>query len=285
LNKRRGLGRGLQALIPAVGEEDGRSEKLREIDIGQIRPSAGQARKKFDEEKLDELAASIKEHGVVQPVVVRPLQEGGFELVAGERRLRACKLLGYRKIPAVVKDCEDLEAVAVSLIENIQREDLNPIEEAAAYSQLMKNYGLTQEELSSRVGKSRPFIANMVRLLGLPEEIKEMLAGGRLSAGHARALLAIKDAEKQVAAAGKIAARQLSVRQAEKIAKRLLEERLVKEREKIERSRYIAETEQKLQALFEGRVKIRETRGGGGVLEIKFKNEAELERISELLKG
>ncbi|HOV80145.1 MAG TPA: ParB/RepB/Spo0J family partition protein [Bacillota bacterium] len=285
MNKRRGLGRGLQALIPAVGEEDGRSEKLREIDIGQIRPSAGQARKKFDEEKLDELAASIKEHGVVQPVVVRPLQEGGFELVAGERRLRACKLLGYRKIPAVVKDCEDLEAVAVSLIENIQREDLNPIEEAAAYSQLMKNYGLTQEELSSRVGKSRPFIANMVRLLGLPEEIKEMLAGGRLSAGHARALLAIKDAEKQVAAAGKIAARQLSVRQAEKIAKRLLEERLVKEREKIERSRYIAETEQKLQALFEGRVKIRETRGGGGVLEIKFKNEAELERISELLKG
>jgi ParB family chromosome partitioning protein len=218
--QRRGLGKGLQALIQAT-EESGGSDRLKEIDIDEITIAPHQPRQMFDPDKLAELASSIKEHGVIQPVVVRPLQSGGYELIAGERRWRACKTLGYRKIPAVVKECRDLEASAVSLIENVQREDLNPLEEALAYHQLMDNYGLTQEEVSGRVGKSRSFVANMVRLLGLPNEIKDLLASGQLNAGHARALLAIQDGKKQVAAAGKIVRKNLNVRQAESMARAL----------------------------------------------------------------
>ncbi|MCL6559575.1 MAG: ParB/RepB/Spo0J family partition protein, partial [Firmicutes bacterium] len=166
MSKRRGLGKGLQALIPVKEEALAGKEQLKELKINEIRPAPRNARKLFDQEKLAELASSIKEHGVIQPVVVRPLDDGGYELIAGERRWRACKALGYDKIPAVVKEYKDLEATAVSLIENVQREDLNPLEEAMAYQKLMEDFGLTQEEVSLRVGKSRPFVANMVRLLG-----------------------------------------------------------------------------------------------------------------------
>lgn len=279
MSKKRGLGKGLQALIPMAKEGEAGGERLKEIEMARIRPAPGQARKLFDRDKLNELAASIKEHGVIQPVVVRPLGEGGYELVAGERRWRACQLLGYSKIPAVVKECRDMEAVEVSLIENVQRQDLNPLEEASAYSKLMEKYGLTQEDVSARVGKSRPFIANAVRLLDLSDEIKEMLKDGRLSAGHARALLALKDAKQQVAAAGKIAGQQLSVRQAEQMVKKILAEKDVRREESVGRSRYISEAEDKLKRIFGAGAKIRETRRGGGTLEIKFKNREDLQRL------
>jgi len=225
LNKRRGLGKGLGALIPVNEDLPAEKEMMRDLNVDEIKPAPRNARKIFDQDKMTELASSIKEHGVIQPVVVRPLEEGGYELIAGERRWLACKILGYKKIPALVKEYKDLEATAVSLIENVQREDLNPLEEAQAYHQLIEEFGLTQEEVSAWVGKSRPFVANMVRLLGLPGEIKEMLACGRLNAGHARALLTIQDGKKQLAAAGKIARKQLSVRQAEEIARVLAEKR------------------------------------------------------------
>jgi len=285
LNKRRGLGKGLQALIPGAGEGFPGKDRLREIDIEEIQPAPRQARQLFDQEKLDELAASIKEHGVIQPVLVRPLEVGGYELIAGERRWRACKSLGYKSIPAVIKEYRDLEATAVSLIENVQRENLNPLEEAMAYQQLMADFGLTQEEVSGRVGKSRPFVANMVRILGLPGEIKNMLASGTINTGHARALLAIRDNKKQLAAAGRIARQQLSVRQAEKIAKGLAEAELKSKENKLSRSQYIAQFEESLKNLFGTKVKIKEIQGGGGKLEIDFSNEEDLKRILEIVQG
>lgn len=285
MNKRRGLGKGLQALIPGAGEGFPGKDRLREIDIEEIQPAPRQARQLFDQEKLDELAASIKEHGVIQPVLVRPLEAGGYELIAGERRWRACKSLGYNSIPAVIKEYRDLEATAVSLIENVQRENLNPLEEAMAYQQLMVDFGLTQEEVSGRVGKSRPFVANMVRILGLPGEIKNMLASGTINTGHARALLAIRDDKKQLAAAGRIARQQLSVRQAEKIAKGLSEAELKSKENKLSRSQYIALFEESFKSLFGAKVKIKEIQGGGGKLEIDFSNEEDLKRILDIVQG
>ena len=218
MSKQRGLGKGLQALFPGQLNQ-GATEQLKEIAVDKIRIAPRQPRQIFDPEKLAELAESIKELGVIQPVVVRPGQEGGYELIAGERRWRACKMLGHKTIPAVIKEYHDLEATAVALIENIQRENLNPLEEALAYQQLMEEFHLTQEEVSERVGKSRPFVANMVRLLGLADEVKEMLAQGQLSAGHARALLAVEDAKKQVNLAEKIIKQQLNVRQTENLTR------------------------------------------------------------------
>jgi ParB family chromosome partitioning protein len=279
--QRRGLGKGLQALFPntGTGEADAGIDRLKEINIDEITTAPHQPRQLFDPEKLAELAASIKEHGVIQPVVVRPLQAGGYELIAGERRWRACKTLGYRKIPAVVKEYRDMEASAVSLIENVQREDLNPLEEALAYHQLMDNFDLTQEEVSGRVGKSRSFVANMVRLLGLPNEIKDMLASGQLNAGHARALLAIQDGKKQVAAAGKIVRQNLNVRQAESIARSMSQKKDRQPKNEILLDQDRARVEEELKSHLGARVKIKETGGGNGKMEVYFKSEAELKRI------
>jgi len=284
LSKRRGLGKGLEALIPVMTEDITGKDMLREINIEKIRTAPRQARKLFDQEKLDELAASIKEHGVIQPVVVRPLPDGSYELIAGERRWRACKSLGCQSIPAVIKEYRDLEATAAALIENVQREDLNPLEEAAAYHQLMEDFDLTQEDVSSRVGKSRPFVANMVRLLGLPVEIKDMIVSGRISAGHARALLAINDGEKQLAAAFKIARQQLSVRQAERIAKEMIEEK-EKKAERVLSVHYLLKAEERLKRLIGTKVKVKELPGGRGKLEIDFSDERDLKRIIDLLLG
>ncbi|MCG9966858.1 ParB/RepB/Spo0J family partition protein [Pelotomaculum terephthalicicum JT] len=288
MSKRRGLGKGLEALIPSIersmASQKENQEEYKEINIDDIKPAPGQARQLFNQEKLAELAASIKEHGVIQPVVVRPSKGGGYELIAGERRWRACRLLGHKVIPAVVKDYHDLEAIAVSLIENVQREDLNPLEEASAYQQLIKDFGLTQDEVSGRVGKSRPFVANMVRLLELPPEIKEMLAGGQLNTGHARALLAIREPEKQLAVAKKISKQQLSVRQAEKMTKHISEGK--KDiNNKIVINNFVRELEAALKNYFETPVKLKETAGGGGRLEINYRSKDELKRIIEMMLG
>lgn len=287
MSKRRGLGKGLQALIPVAGEAAQGKDGLLEIDIEAIQPAHRQARQLFDQDKLTGLAASIKEHGVIQPVLVRQLADGGYELIAGERRWRACKSLGYKTIPAFVKDYPDREAAAASLIENIQREDLNPLEEAAAYHRLMADFALTQEEVSGRVGKSRPFVANMLRLLVLPEEIRELITAGRLSAGHARALLAIADKEQQIAAAAKIAGQQLSVRQAETIARDAGEEKKETSRGgKQQQKKNSLKAAELLKKFLKTSVNVKETSGGGGKLEIGFDNEEDLKRIMALvIKG
>lgn len=284
MNKRRGLGKGLQALIPSAGEAVRGKEGLLEIDIEEIRPAPSQARQLFDQEKLAGLAESIKEHGVIQPVLVRKLADGGYELIAGERRWRACKSLGHKTITALVKDYHEVEAAAASLIENMQREDLNPLEEAAAYRQLMEDFGLTQEEVSARVGKSRPVIANTLRLLGLPEEIKELINTEKIDAGHARALLAIGDSKLQLAAAAKIAGQQLSVRQAEKMAREAAAgKETVRRGSKMIPGQNTLKAEERLNKYLKTRVRIKETSGGAGKLEIVFNGEDDLKRILALL--
>lgn len=283
MTKRRGLGKGLQALIPVAEEVSHEKEGLLEIDIDAIRPAQRQARQSFDQEKLAGLADSIKEHGVIQPVLVRKLADGRYELIAGERRWRACKSLGLKTITAFVKDCPDLEATASSLIENVQREDLNPLEEASAYRQLMVDFALTQEEVSLRVGKSRPLVANMLRLLGLPGEIKELISEGKISSGHARALLAINDAQQQMAVAEKVAEQQLSVRQAERIAMEIIKEKKDPAPGKKLPAPNLLKVEERLKKFFKTKVKVKEIRGGGGKLEIGFSSKEELKRILELL--
>jgi len=284
LSKRRGLGKGLQALIPALQEEVPEKEKIREIPIQLIRPNPRQPRQVFDEGKLADLAGSIKEHGVVQPIMVRLLEDGQYELVAGERRLRACRHLGVETIPALVREYNELDTVAISLIENIQREDLNPLEEALAYQQLIEKFGLSQEEVSSRVGKSRSFVANIVRLLNLPKELKEMVAGGILSAGHARAVLAVQDSQKQIAIAGKIARQQLSVRQTEEMIREITEKKR-NEKKKAVKESFVLELEEKLKGFLEAKVKVRENRSGGGKVEIGYLDAADLRRILSIVLG
>jgi len=217
MGKRKGLGRGLEALLPDLALEA--REGVREIPVDEIRPRPGQPRRTFREESLQELAASMREHGVVQPLIVRKVAGGGYELVAGERRWRAARLAGMRTVPAIVRPLSDAQALEVSLIENLQREDLNPLEEAEAYRQLMEIVGLTQEQLAERVGKSRSHIANMLRLLSLPDEVKEYVSRGTLSMGHARALLSLPSAAAQIALARKVARQGLSVRQVEAAVK------------------------------------------------------------------
>ncbi len=285
MSKRRGLGKGLQALIPAAEKISPGQDQYREINIEEIQAAPRQARKLFDQEKLRELAASIKEHGVIQPVVVRPIAEGGYELITGERRWRACKALGYQSIPAFIKEYRDLDASAVSLIENVQREDLNPLEEALAYRQLMEDFGLTQEEVSGRVGKSRPFVANMVRLLGLPEEVKELIAAGKINAGHAKALLTIRDSKKQRSAAWKIARQQLSVRQAERMARIAAEKKEIKSEQKLLTADDINKSMEGLKKYLDAKVMVKQIQGGAGKLEINFSNEDDLRRIISIVLG
>ena len=209
------LGRGLSALLPEAEGE------LRTVPIETIVPSPFQPRKRFAEEELAELAASIRERGILQPLLVREIAPETYELVAGERRLRAAKMAGLSEVPVLIKNLSDEEALSVALIENLQREDLNPLEEAEGYRRLMEEFGFSQEEIARRVGKDRSTVANALRLLKLPEEIQEDLWEGRLSAGHARALLALEDRKIMLEARNEILKRGLSVRETERLVKRL----------------------------------------------------------------
>jgi ParB family chromosome partitioning protein len=215
--QRKALGRGLNALL---GTPDLETDQLREIDIDRILPNSHQPRKSFDEAALDELASSIREHGIVQPIVVRPLQDGFFQLIAGERRWRASQRAGLDRVPAVVRDAGEHAALELALIENLQREDLNPIEEAQAYERLIVDFGMTQEEVARRVGKNRATIANMLRLLRLPAEVQQWLRENRLSTGHAKALLSLSDLDAILESAKKIIQGNYSVRQAEMLVSR-----------------------------------------------------------------
>ena len=215
--QRKALGRGLSALL---GTPDLEADHLREIDIDRVLPNSHQPRKNFDEEALNELANSIREHGVVQPVVVRPLEDGFFQLIAGERRWRAAQRAGLGRVPAVVREAGEHAALELALIENLQREDLNPIEEAQAYERLIVDFGMTQEEVAQRVGKNRATIANMLRLLRLPPEVQQWLRENRLTTGHAKALLSLNDLDAILDSAKRIIQGNYSVRQAEMLVSR-----------------------------------------------------------------
>jgi ParB family transcriptional regulator, chromosome partitioning protein len=222
MSKRGGLGRGLSALIPGAPEAGDTGTGLLEVPTGSISPNPKQPRSRFDDEAMGELAASIREVGILQPIVVRRTGQG-YEVVAGERRLRAAKLAGLATVPVVLRDSDDSDLLREALIENIHREDLNPIELGEAFRQLLDELGLKQEELADRVGVSRSHIANTIRLLALPLEVQQLLTDERISAGHARALLAMGEAEAITALSLRVAAEDLSVRETEEIVRRFIE--------------------------------------------------------------
>jgi ParB family chromosome partitioning protein len=272
---RKVLGRGIKALL---SDEVSflKDEKFIEIDIDLIHPNPFQPRKSFSEESMQELVESIKEAGIVQPVVVTP-DENGYTLVIGERRWRAAQRLGLQKIPAVVKNIEPTKQLELALIENLQREDLNPIEVAMAYQKLIEISNLTHEELARKVGKDRSSVTNYLRLLKLPDEVKEMIAEGKIEMGHARALLSIDDSSKQKEIAKMVHERGLSVRELERFLKRTTEK---KKREIYS----MPILEEELRKIFSTQVKVVK-RGKGGYLLIKFHSEDELERICNIIKG
>jgi ParB family chromosome partitioning protein len=275
---RRGLGRGLGALIPTEANFE---DNVQEIEINKIKTNKNQPRKNFNEERLDELYHSIKAHGVLQPVILRKLNDG-YELVAGERRLRAALKANLRKIPAIVKKLTDSEAMEIALIENLQREDLNPLEEAAAYKRLMVEFKMTQDELSKRVGKSRSQIANTVRLLNLDEPILKMISDNKLTAGHGRALLSVEGTKDRLLLAQKIIDGNLSVRQVEELSKNESMSKKKKKNAPKEINPVFIELTDKLQRSLGTKVKIKGTEKRGKI-EIEFYSTDELERLLEML--
>jgi len=273
---KKSLGKGLNALIndETEIEENG----IKEIEIEKIIPNQNQPRKSFDYDKIKELAESIKENGIIQPVVLRSKQDG-YEIVVGERRYRAAIEAGLEKIPAVIKDYTDSKVIEIALIENIQRKDLNPIEEALAYKTIIERETITQVELSRRIGKSRSYIANMVRLLDLPKEIKGFVSRGTIAVGHARAILAIEDKYKQVELAKRIVKNGLSVREVEKLSRK---KDVSRETTIDENTPYIKQIEEKLIEKLGTRVNIRYKKGKGSVV-INFFSDEELNRLLESL--
>ena len=285
---RKALGRGLDALIPGAGKLAAQSEpesgpstnpSTVDIPIAQIRPNPRQPRAEFDDNALTELADSIRVQGVLQPVVVRRMPDGAFELIAGERRLRAAQRAGLEKVPATMREASDIESLELALVENLQRDDLSPLEEASAYQRLMEEFGHTQEEIAGRVGKSRPNIANTLRLLKLPEAIKRDLASGKLTAGHARVLLSVDGADAQLRAARQIQARRLSVREAEKIVATRREKAAIPQARDLHRQAL----EQELSAALGTRVRV-QPRGRGGRIEIEYYSNEELAGLCDRLR-
>jgi ParB family chromosome partitioning protein len=283
--KKLALGRGLDALIPNAGPEDdetgGVSKTFLECDIDIIQPNRYQPRSSFAPEDLAELSESIRAQGVLQPILVRK-SDMGYELVAGERRLRAAKLAGLGTVPVVVKQVSKAEMLEIAIVENIQRENLNPIEEAEAYHRLINEFGLTQEQASARVGKSRSAIANFLRLRQLPDQIKESINKGQLSMGHARALLGAETPAQQNAAWRTIIQKSLSVRQTEDLVKRLRKAaKTVKSKQASTEDRHLASVADGLSRRFGTKVQIKR-RGKRGKLEIEFYSNDDLDRLLEL---
>ncbi len=275
--KKMGLGKGMGALLPVV-EDHGK--KYFSCPIEEIRPNKEQPRKTFVNEKLEELAASIKEKGIIQPLVVLR-KDGHYELIAGERRWRAAQKAGLREVPVVIQDVSEETALEMALIENIQREDLNAIEEADAYHALLERFSLSQEELAKRVGKERSTIANALRLLRLPAEIKRDVAEDRISMGHARALLTLESVEEQKAARDEIVKGHLSVREAEALVKRR-KAGPAKKAQKPAQDPDQKDLTERMQRFFGAKVALRSS-GRGGKLEISYADQKELARIVELL--
>jgi ParB family chromosome partitioning protein len=279
VEKRPALGRGLAALIPEAPPAAAPSERPLEVDIDRLRPNRFQPRTTMDESRIDELARSIKANGVIQPIVVRKADKG-YEIIAGERRWRASQRAGLQKVPIVVRDIPEDRMLADALIENIQREDLNPIEEAQAYRRLADEFHLTQEQISDAVGKDRSTVANFIRLLRLPHEVRENVGAGALSMGHARALLSLPDEHAQLRVSREVVSRSLSVRETESMVKKALEPKPKKEESA--KDVHTRAAEEKLRFAMGTRVRI-VRKGKGGKIEIDFQNEDELQRLYELL--
>ena len=278
---KKGLGRGLDALLGDYTQPT--PEGVQELDIHLIDTNAGQPRKDFDQEKLQELADSIRQHGVVQPILLRQNGER-YVIVAGERRFRAARLAGLEKVPAIVKDLDEAQVMEVALIENLQREDLNPIEEAAAIRFLMQQHDLTQEEVSKRLSKSRPAIANSLRLLTLPEPVQAYLRNGKLQAGHARALAGLQDPEAQAVLADKIVGEGLSVRAAESLAREQGQKPPRQKKEPPATDPDLAAAEASLREWLGTKVSIQGSSQRGRIV-IEYYNAELLQGIYELLRG
>lgn len=290
--KNRGLGKGLEALfnnseidtkeITKEKAEENEARGITFVDINDIKPNENQPRKEFDEEKIGELASSIKEHGLIQPVILRKLGKG-FEIVAGERRWRACRKAGLKEIPCIVKELTDEQNMLIAIIENMQREDLNPIEEADGINMMITNFGLTQEEVSKSVGKSRPYITNALRLLKLPEEIRNFVSEGKLSTGHARAIAGIEDKENQLKIAEFAVKEGISVREIEKLIKEQNAPKKRNPRKRAEKNADVKKVEEDLKQIMGTKVSLNQT-GKKGKIEIEYYSREELERLIELLK-
>lgn len=292
--KNRGLGRGLDALFadqaPVYNpvREDNQTETAEQganaviyININDIKPNENQPRKTFTEEKLNELAASITEHGIIQPLVVRK-NKGSYEIVAGERRWRAARKAELKEVPCIIREFSDEENMLVAIIENMQREDLNPIEEAEGLNQMIKTYGLTQEEVSKSVSKSRPYITNALRLLKLPEEIKQFVMEGKLTTGHARALINVENKKLQAELCKRIIEEGLSVRKVEELARN--ESKPKKKAVKRVKSADTLHVESELKNIFGTKVSI-EQKGKKGTIQLEYYSTEELNRLIELLKS
>jgi ParB family chromosome partitioning protein len=272
------LGKGLDALIPT--EKIGQGYVI--LGIDEIKPNTYQPRKDFDEEAIKELASSIQEKGIIQPIVVRK-SENTYEIIAGERRWRAAQRVGLTRVPVIIKDVSDREALELALVENLQREDLNPIEEATAYEQLIEDFGLTHEDISKRIGKERSTITNQLRLLKLPEEVREALIKGEITAGHARAILGLQSLNKAKEVLEAIRSQKLSVRRTEVLVKKLSEDKQTVIRPN-DVAPYIKHLTDELKKALGTQVKIID-KGGEGKIEIEYYSNDELERLIEILRG
>ena len=279
--KKGGLGKGLDAIFLENDSED--AESAVTLKISEIEPNRDQPRRDFNEESLRELADSIAIHGVLQPLLVRPLPDGGYQLVAGERRWRASRMAGLFEVPVIIREMSDSEMMQISMIENLQRENLNPVEEALGYKALQDNYGLTQEEISRTVGKSRPVVANALRLLNLAQPILDMLRDGKITTGHARALLSINDEEDQLRMAEQIEKNDLTVRDIEKAAKKLnVDSSPAKKEIRHTRASFFDEVELALNEHLSRRVKVVNGKDNSGVIEIEFYSEEDLGELAKL---
>ncbi len=276
-----GLGKGLGAIF--IENENEESNGTVTLDIAEIEPNRGQPRKEFDEKALSELAESISKHGLLQPLLVRPLTLGGYQIVAGERRYRACRMAGLKEVPVIIKELGDTETMELALIENLQREDLTPLEEALGYNVLMNEHGFTQDEVAQSVGKSRPAVANALRLLNLPDSVAEYLKDGKISAGHARALLSLESEKAMLELAELIVQKDLSVRQTEKLCKAKPKQPVEEKPEK--KPSFYSMVELALNESLGRKISITKSKGKkGGVLQIEFYSDEELTELSNKLK-
>ena len=296
-SKSRGLGKGIGNLFQ---EEDTNDQKVvvkevvkegvkevpvsaeTKLKISQIEPNKNQPRKAFDEDALIELSESIKQYGVLQPLLVKKMDKN-YQIIAGERRFRAARLAGVKEVPVIIKDYSSQEVMEIALIENIQREDLNPIEEALAYQQLIKDYRLKQDEVAEKVAKSRTAITNSLRLLKLDERVQEMVIEGKLSSGHARAIISIEDKEKQYMVAQKIFDEKLSVRETEKLVKEIKNPKKPKEKKPVANSFIYQDLEEKMKSVFGTKVSIASKGKGKGKIEIEYYSDDELEHLFDMM--
>lgn len=284
--RKSGLGKGLNSLFLDNTIDDDNTS-INRLKLMEIEPNHDQPRKNFDDSALSELADSISQHGILQPLVVRPMPNGTYQLVAGERRWRAARIAGLTDVPVVIKELTDEETIEIAMVENLQREDLNPLEEALGYKYMMDELHITQEQAAEKVGKSRPVIANALRLLKLPKEVQEMVENNNISTGHARALLGFQTESEMIAGANLIVKEDLSVRNIEDLVKLSKENGKTEEKEKktVKKDKYFNEVELALKEHLKRKIKIKKgSKKGSGTLEIEFFDEEDLSGIAMLLE-